>query len=95
MKEFEKDWNEAEGEDEIKLLTKSKERHQMADKGLSKITKTSFNKIFNEFRRDTELLHIAKAIQHTPSSQQSQPTKPVVPKKVTEKKADDTASTIN
>lgn len=38
------------------------------DKGLSKITKISFNKVFNDFRRDTELLHIGKAIQHTPAT---------------------------
>ena len=68
LEEFDKDWGNSEAEDEIKLLTKSKMRHQIADKGLSKIIKTSFNKVFNEFRRDTELVHISKAIQHTPQS---------------------------
>ena len=86
MKEFEKDWSEAEDESEIKLLIKSKQRHQIVDKGLSRISKMQFNKVFNEFRRDIELVHIAKVIQHTPASLTN---KVVTAKKPIEKKVDD------
>ena len=92
LKEFEKDWDENQGEEDIKLLKKSKQRHQLLDKGLSKISKIQFNKVFNEFRRDVELLHIGKAVQHTPASLTG---KQVATKKIIEKKSDESSREPN
>lgn len=57
------------------MLTNSSSRHQTIEKGLSRISKLTFNKVFSDWRRDIELCSIAKAIQALASSKKS-PSKP-------------------
>lgn len=45
------------------MLSMSQKRHQVIDKGLSRIGRLTFNRVFTDYRREIELSSIAKTIQ--------------------------------
>ena len=57
------------------MLGKSKSRHEMIDKGLTRSHKLTFNRIFGDYRREVELYSIAKSIQALASSKKVSPMK--------------------
>ena len=57
------------------MLRNSQKRHEIIDKGLSRLSKLNFNRVFTEWRRDIELVQVAKAVQALASSKKS-PSKP-------------------
>lgn len=44
------------------MLRNSQKRHEIIDKGLSRLSKLNFNRVFTEWRRDIELVQVAKAV---------------------------------
>lgn len=49
-------------EDEIELLKKTKDRFELANQGLCGLPKINFNHVFNEVRKENELLQLSKML---------------------------------
>ena len=62
MTQFSEEYETSQNESDIILLGKSKSRHDMIDKGLTRSHKLTFNRIFGDYRREVELYSIAKSI---------------------------------
>ena len=61
----EKQCDEGANETDVDILKNSEKRHQIIEKVPLKVnTKMTFNKVFQDFRKDSELLQITKFVQH-------------------------------
>lgn len=62
LKQFSDEWQKIGDEDDITMLGQSASRYQLADKALNNTQKVAFNNVFNDIKRDNELLNLSKII---------------------------------